>query len=246
MGFLPRGGEASPRLRAFRTHPGPLAILKISSLFGLVSASLALSFGAVHAQLAASPYLVTVWADSVFGPDGRSVRFQIVDEATYPAPFVEGVKARLQRARMQPVLDQGLPATFKTGVRMDFVVTPGQGSGTVKLDGLAMEPLPIKRYMASFPADVALTDGWDGRVDAFCLVGVDGSCKTITVNALPGMPESVRRFARVSLEQWRFEAQQVNGKPIETEVGVRFNLSAPVGAPEDFRQDKFERIQQRR
>ena len=61
-----------------------------------------------------------------------------------------------------------------------------------------------------------------------------------------GMPESVRRFARVSLEQWRFEAQQVNGKPIVTEVGVRFNLSAPVGAPEDFRQDKFERIQQRR
>ena len=129
---------------------------------------------------------------------------------------------------------------------MDFVITPGRGSGTVKLDALAMEPLPIKRYMASLPADVALTDGWDGRVDAFCLVGVDGSCKTITVSALPGMPESVRRFARVSMEQWRFEAQQVNGKAIETEVGVRFNLRAPVGAPEDFRQDKFERIQQRR
>ena len=198
------------------------------------------------AAQSAAPYTVTVWAQALFGTSGQATEFQVVDEATYPAPFVEGVKARLARARMQPVQDQGQPATFKTGVRMDFVVTPGQGGGTVKLDGLAMEPLPTKRYMASFPADVALTDGWDGRVDAFCVVGVDGSCKTITVSAVPGMPESVRRFARVSLEQWRFEAQQVNGKPIETEVGVRFNLSAPVGAPEDFRLDKFERIQQRR
>ena len=198
------------------------------------------------AAQSAAPYTVTVWAQALFGTNGQATQFQVVDEATYPAPFVEGVKARLARARMQPVQDQGQPATFKTGVRMDFVVTPGQGGGTVKLDGLAMEPLPTKRYMASFPADVALTDGWDGRVDAFCVVGVDGSCKTITVSAVPGMPESVRRFARVSLEQWRFEAQQVNGKPIETEVGVRFNLSAPVGAPEDFRLDKFERIQQRR
>ncbi len=193
-----------------------------------------------------APYTVTVWAQTLFGTDGKASQFQVVDEATYSAPFVEGVKVRLARARIQPVQDLGAPATFKTGVRMDFVITPGQGSGTVKLDGLAMEPLPIKRYMASFPADVALTDGWDGRVDAFCLVGVDGACKSITVTALPGMPDSVRRFARVSLEQWRFEAQQVNGKPIEAEVGVRFNLNAPVGAPEDFRQDKFERIQLRR
>jgi hypothetical protein len=207
---------------------------------------LACLLGLPAASQPTAPYNVTVWAQALFGPDGKATHFQVVDEATYPAPFVEGVKARLSRARMQPVQDQGAPATFKTGVRMDFLVTPGQGGGTVKLEGLAMEPLPIKRYMASFPGDVALTDGWDGRVDAFCLVGVDGTCKTITVTALPGMPESVRRFARVSLEQWRFEAQQVNGKAIETEVGVRFNLSAPVGAPEDFRQDKFERIQQRR
>lgn len=242
VGFVPsqpRQLNSHVRLRAMfsdhRLRLSQLALYLLGSVLALPAAA-----------QATAPYTVTVWAQALFGPDGKASQFQVVDEATYPAPFVEGVKARLSRARMQPVLDQGAPATFKTGVRMDFVVTPGQGGGTVKLDGLAMEPLPIKRYMASFPGDVALTDGWDGRVDAFCLVGVDGNCKTITVTALPGMPESVRRFARVSLEQWRFEAQQVNGKAIETEVGVRFNLSAPMGAPEDFRQDKFERIQQRR
>ena len=92
------------------------------------------------------------------------------------------------------------------------------------------------------PYDVAQTAGWQGEVQALCTVGSKGRCTTIDVKALPGIPESVRRFARASLEGWTFEPQQVNGKPIDGEYTLRLQLNTLDDAPEDFRRDKFQKI----
>jgi hypothetical protein len=71
---------------------------------------------------------------------------------------------------------------------------------------------------------------------------VDGRCRQIEVTALPGMPDSVRRFMRASLEGWVFEPQQLDGQPIEGEYTLRVQLNTLDDAPEDFRQDKFQRL----
>jgi hypothetical protein len=128
-------------------------------------------------------------------------------------------------------------------VRLDFVVTPqAGGSGQVRVNGLSMGALPIKRYFASYPKDVSKTGGWTGEVEGICKIGVDGRCAAIEVSALPGMPDSVRRYAKASLEGWTFAPQEVDGKPIEGEFVLRLVLNTLDDAPENFKQDKFLRI----
>jgi hypothetical protein len=56
------------------------------------------------------------------------------------------------------------------------------------------------------------------------------------------MPETACRFVQESRELWRFEPQEVAGLAIAAEFSATFVLKAEWGAPEDFRQDKFERV----
>ncbi len=204
------------------------------------------AMGTAHAQAPAEPYGVTVWARAVFGVDGRCTEHSVVDEAELPAAFAQAVKSRLDRARIQPVLADGQPGVFKTGVRMEFTITPGSSGGTgatVKLDGLVMEPLVLKKYLASYPKDVARTADWNGAVSATCTVGPQGVCTEITVDSLPGMPESLRRFAKASFEGWRFEPQLLNGQPVPADVKANFSLQTLDTQPDNFRRSKFERLQ---
>lgn len=205
--------------------------------------ALSLAFWALAstAQTTGEPYRVTIWALVLFGADGRSVETEIMDEADHPSPFVEQVRARLQAAKINPPQDDRGPATFKTGVRMDFVVTPSASGASVRALGLVMAPLPTKTYYASYPADIARTDGWKGSVTAVCTVGVEGNCIDIDVKALPGMPESVRRYAKASLENWTFRPQEINGKPVQGEYELSVNFETVRSAPENFRRSKFER-----
>jgi hypothetical protein len=170
------------------------------------------------------------------------VEHELIDESKYPAKFAENVKARIVRAKIQPPESEGKPVTLRTGVRLDFVVTPTVGGGQVKLAGLSMGVIPLKRYYASYPTDVGQTGGWVGEVEGLCTVGVNGRCRQIEVRSLPGMPESVRRFARASLEGWSFSPQELDGKAIEGEYTLRMKLNTLDSAPEDFRQDKFLRL----
>jgi len=209
---------------------------------GLVAVVLGawLSVGAT--QTPAEPYPVAVWARVLFGPDGRVVEQSLVDEAAYPAQFADNVKARVSRTKIEPPRTDGKPATLRTGVRIDFIVTPTAQGGSVRMSGLSMGPIPTRTYYASYPRDVGQTDGWQGEVVGICKVGTEGRCVSVEVSALPGMPESVRRYAKASLEGWTFEPQQLDGKPIEGEHTLRLQLNTLDGAPEDFRQDKFQRI----
>lgn len=194
------------------------------------------------AQDAKEPYSVSVWARVLFGPDGKPVEFALVDEDKYPPKFAENVKARVARASIRPPELDGKPTTFRSGVELRFTVTPTAEGGTVRVDGIAMKPMPLKRYLASYPKDIGQIGGWDGEATGICRVGVDGRCASIEVTALPGMPESVRRHVRASLERWEFEPQQLGGQAVEGEYVLALRFNTEDSAPEDFRQDKFLRL----
>lgn len=201
----------------------------------------------------AGPYAVFVAASVLFRPDGSAGDVIIIDEALHPAAFVSNVKARLQRARIPPQQADGMPASFRTGVLMDFVVTPGGagpggggGGGQVAMSSLVISPLPTKQYFAAYPKDISQTGGWKGSVQASCVVGVEGRCTSISVQALPGMPESVRRYARASLEGWLFQPQQLNGKPVEGDYKISMNFETLDNKPDDLRTPKLDRVLQSR
>jgi len=188
------------------------------------------------------PYRVTVWANVLFDTAGVAKEIEIADESNFSAQFLGNVRQRLSSARIQPPNEDGASATLKTGVQLVFVITPSENGGSAKIVKLQMSPLPTQTYLASYPKDVRRTGGWEGAVSAICTVGTDGTCAAINVKALPGMPESVRRFAKASLEGWHFQPQEVNGKPVVGEYELSLKLMTKDSAPEDFRQPKFERI----
>ena len=188
------------------------------------------------------PYPVTVWAIVLFDTSGIAREIDVADESRFSAQFLENVRQQLSNAHIQPPTEDGVTATLKTGVQLVFFITPSENGGSAKIVKLQVSPLPTKTYFASYPKDVRHTRGWEGAVSAICAVGTDGTCTTINVKALPGMPESVRRFAKTSLEGWTFQPQEVNGKPVAGEYELSVKLKTRDNVPEDFRQPKFERI----
>ncbi len=217
--------------------PGPGPGLRCAALLLAVCAQ------AISAETPSRPYRVEVWARVLFDTQGRVAEYALVDEAQYPAQFAENVKERVAKAKIDPPQEDGKAVTLRTGVRLDFRVTPTEeDGGSVKMVGLSMGPMPTKRYYASYPKDVGKTPGWEGEIQAQCTVSIEGLCTAIIVTALPGIPESVRRFAKASLEGWTFEPQRVNDKPIEGEYKLLTRLHTRNGMPEDFRQDKLQKI----
>jgi hypothetical protein len=196
----------------------------------------------VVAQNVNEPYRVSVWATVTYGPDGKPNAISIVDEASYPKAFADNVRERFAATRVPPPRVDGERATLRSGVELRFIVTPTDNGGTVRMDGVSIGPMPTKKYLASYPKDIRRSRGWQGEVTGICTVSVEGRCSSIEVVALPGMPESVRRFAKASLEGWEFEPQQVNGKPIEGEYRMRTRLNSQEIVPENFKRDKFLRI----
>ena len=192
------------------------------------------------------PYRVTVWSLVLFDTSGQVKEIEVADASRFSAQFLDNVRARLAKARVPAPLEDGAPATFKSGVRMEFLITPAAAGGAARVVGLNIAPLPTKSYFASYPKGVAGTAGWEGAVSATCTVGVDGRCSSVMVKALPGMPDSVRRFAKASLEGWTFVPQEVNGKPVVGEYELSIRLNTRDDAPVDFRGDKFDRIMRSR
>jgi hypothetical protein len=97
---------------------------------------------------------------------GGPAAIEFVDNAGLPPKFLQGARERLEKARIEPRQVQGAAVSFRTGVRMDFEVAPAPQGGTVRLLGLAMLPLPIKRLYADRPANVAQVEGWTGVLTA--------------------------------------------------------------------------------
>jgi len=204
-----------------------------------------LSAHALAAERKDAPYHVDVWSSVLFGKDGKAGEYRMIDEAELSPAFAKEVRNRLQRARIEPRLVGGNPVTYRTGVRMIFEVSPTENGGTVRLTGLQMAPLPITRFLASFPTDIAAAAGWQGTVTATCFVSKEGRCASTEVQALPGVPESARRWAAESFKRWVFEPLLLDGAPVEGEFPMTVSLETQSPAFEDFRQDKFERLMRR-
>ncbi len=213
----------------------------------ILAAALPLAQAPARAQ--DEPYVTAVWARVLFGPDGRVREQALLDEARYPAAFVELARGHVAQARIRPPTVDGQPVTLRTGVRLAYRVSPG-GPGatgsTLRLESLSTGPIPLSTSYASYPKDLAGSPGWSGELSGVCRVGTDGRCASIEVRAVPGLPESARRFLRVSLEGWTFEPEQVDGRPVEGDFVLHLNLRTRDDRPEDFREDKFERLLRQR
>lgn len=190
-----------------------------------------------------APYPVSVWSRVLFGTDGKPQSLELVDADQYPAGFVANVKQRVAQATIQPPMVEGKPVTLRSGVEMRFVIAPKpEGGAAVRVDGMSITALPVKRSLPAYPADIAATGGWEGEITGVCTVGTNGRCRKVDIVVNAGMPESVRRYAKVAFDGWEFEPQEVDGKPIESEYRLVMRLNTLDATPEDFRQDKFQRV----
>ena len=153
------------------------------------------------------------------------------------AAFVEQVRGQLGQARIPPVKDNGgTPAVFQTGVRMSYLVTPGSGPGggaSVRLQGLRMEPRPVKRYAASQPEGLPANTPLSARVQ--CEVGTDGRCGEVKVVESTGTYDSLRRWALASARGYEFQPQRINGQPVPATVELELVLTLEDLKPADFR-----------
>ena len=190
--------------------------------------------GASVAQTPDKPYTVEIWSDATFGPDGKLQKLEVADAATQPAAFVERVKKQLASARIPPVVDSaGQPATFETGVRVQYLVTPAANGGTVRMTGMAIEPRPVKRYGASEPDGLPYDTPLNVRLS--CTVDTAGECKEPKVLEADGTYPVLRRWAVASLQGWRFAPQRINGQAVPAEVEVTLTLTIDNYRPADFR-----------
>ena len=179
---------------------------------------------------------LNVWFDVLFDENGQVTDIKPIDEASQSAAFWRQMTARLQKARIQPRQEEGRNASFRTGVQLFLNVD--KEKSTVAIGSMQMVPIPTKLYFAAYPKDAAENAGWEGELKMICRVGTDGTCVQATVEMPAGMPESVRRFGRASMEQWRFKPQEVNGKPVEGEYVHLMRLKTTDDLPVDFREPR--------
>lgn len=181
-------------------------------------------------------YGVTVAFDASFDTTGKLVVLQPQDEDEHPAAFWNSLKTRLASMKLSPVkTGDGQPASLRTGLYVSMEITKSNGEGQVRITNLVPKPLILVKDYYGLPRDVAATAGWSGEVEAECVVGTDGRCGDVKVNALPGIPQSVLRWAGATLALWRFQPPEINGKAIAVPVHQSFTLNIADDMPVDFR-----------
>ncbi|MFG6415721.1 energy transducer TonB [Roseateles sp. DC23W] len=182
-------------------------------------------------------YRVTAVFDTLFDAQGQVAGLRPHDQSAYPAAFWEVVRQRVGLLRIPPPTDAatGRPATLSTGLYVTLQVTPDrQGNGVLKIVDLDVKPLVLQQVHAAFPPELVRSAGWTGAVQAECVVGTDGRCGDVKVKALPGMPQSLLRWARDTMELWEFEPPRLNGRPIMAPTRASFELETPDIAPVNF------------
>jgi hypothetical protein len=189
--------------------------------------------GPALAQEAANTTTMSVWARVLFGEDGKVREVDIADADQYPKAFAENVKARISRATIPPPVADGKPATMRTGVELRLATTTTPQGPATKVTGLTMSPFPLKREFNLKQPDVP--GAWAGEISATCVVSVEGKCGPVELAAAPNTPETIRRFAKSTLERLQFEPQRVGEKPIEGEYTHRVAVTLEAAAPQDFR-----------
>lgn len=182
------------------------------------------------------PYTVAIWATVEIGAEGTVTASEIKKPSDYPAPFLAAVNKRIAALRIDPPMDAGAPATLRSGLLLSYTVTPSATGGSVSLDSINLSPLPVREHFAPYPRELSGPEDWKGKLTVSCLVGVDGMCGAIEVVSDNGvLPEPARRFARDSLQKWKFEPQRLNGKPVEARFSTVLDMTVEKTEIKDFR-----------
>ncbi|MGH8104698.1 MAG: hypothetical protein ACREO2_00100, partial [Arenimonas sp.] len=148
----------------------------ICALFGM---SILFSAGVIAGEAEiAKPYKLVVWADVMYDTTGRPTQISFPDKDKYPAKFIQNLQIKLSQSRINPPLDNDLPATFETGVRIDLTITPSESGGSVKIDGMYEQPRVTKKAMDKYPPEL-LQANWTGVVKVKCTVGLEGKCSKL-------------------------------------------------------------------
>lgn len=180
------------------------------------------------------PYAVEVWSEATFGPDGRLQQLEVVKTPELTDAFVQRVRSQLAQARIPPVKDaSGTPGTFQTGVLTVYQVTPAAAGGTVRLQGMRLEPRPLKRYAASEPEGLPANTPLVARVQ--CEVDTQGRCAEAKVLEATGTSDVLRRWALASARGWEFQPQRLNGQALPATVQLTLELTIQDLRPADFR-----------
>ncbi|MBV8033721.1 hypothetical protein [Roseateles sp.] len=211
------------------------------SLTPLVAACLLAAGVAGPAHAEGENYVVTLAFDASFDAEGKVTDLRPHEEAEHSAALWNNLKSRLGGMKLPPVKgDDGQPATFRTGLYVSLEVSKGSDGkgGQVRIKGLNPSPLVLVKDYYAPPKDVQKSAGWSGDVNAECLVGVDGRCGEVKVDALPGIPQSVLRWASSSMTLWRFQPPEINGKPIAAPVRQSFSMNTRDHMPVDFREKR--------
>lgn len=178
----------------------------------------------------AKPYDVTVWADVVYDATGNPQKITFPDKARYPEKFIQHLQMKLAVRKINPRLDNGLPASFETGVNLSLTVNPAATGAEVKINEIREAPRTVSMAMAKFPNDL-LRSGWSGVVKIQCTVGLQGRCvKTEVLNA-GELPKSAVKFGLDSMNAWRFIPQKVNGNVVEYDFIVPFRMKSETLGP---------------
>lgn len=227
-----RNGLWQSRISAGLLLCGALAIL--AGPTRAATGAIAISAERVRA---ASDEELTVSFDAHFDNEGRLVKLQAHDEAEQPAAFWAGLQSRLSAMKVPPVRDaSGQAVSFRTGLYVRVQVKRSDGGGEVSIADVKPGPLVLTRAYAGYPNDIAAAAGWSGDVTADCIVAPQGQCGEVRVEVLPGMPDSVVRWARATLGLWRFRPPEVNGQAVSVPVKQSFHLQTADDMPIDFRQ----------
>ncbi|MDN3922179.1 hypothetical protein [Roseateles violae] len=172
-----------------------------------------------------------VWFEVLFDTSGQASEVVPVNEAEQPAAFWAFMKPRLQALRVDPFVQDGRAVTYRTGVRLGLQIGHDGKAPTMALRSLTMAPAVLKRYAAKQPNEIS-TPGWNGEVGVLCTITREGQCRVKSVDSLPGVADSVRRWAKVSAEGWRFRAIEIDGQPIESEQKITLMLAVTEEMPD--------------
>lgn len=185
------------------------------------------------------PYSVDVWFDARVDAAGRLVELVPQDEQAQPAAFWAKLQSRLLGASVTPLQQGGQTVGLRSGLNVTLKVHKSETGGDIEIQQLKVSPLPVFRYYVGYPRDIRRA-GWTGAVAVSCTVGVEGRCqpRSLEVEALPGMPDSVRRWAKATLEAWRFQPQEVDGQPIEGQYRLAVKLYTRENMPKNFREPR--------
>lgn len=191
--------------------------------------------GRAELQRGGDPHEVLVAFEATFDAEGRVVDLVAHEESEHPAAFWQGLQQRLVGLKVaSPRSPSGQPATLRTGLYVALEVVRGEQGGQVRITSMDVRPLVVRRDYAGYPQDIRHSAGWEGTVQAECLVDTKGRCGEVKVSALPGVPPSLLRWAAATLAQWEFLPPDYDGMPVAVPFKQSFKLSTTDYMPVNF------------